>query len=602
MNSFSHAVLNKIFLTIDKLLFFCIVNQNLKKEFNMKKLTKLFSMWAMIFGILAFSLNFSACSDDSEEEHTPEETAKEYTITFNANDGSESPATTTQTFSATSLGTSVTLKANSFTREGYEFGGWSISADVNYATYEDRGTYTFYGDRTLYAVWELPANTCVITFDGNGGTTASGATTTTQRVSGSSSSYSATAKLDANPFTRSGYVFLGWSTSKDATTASYSDEYASYTVYYNTTLYAVWVSEASAITITLDANDGSGTTKTINTVQNQTVYLSSYTDNFSRDYATLKGWAKTANPENATTDYSLGSLGTSSFTATENLTLYAVWLENPKITFDANGGADSDGKTEKYQYLPGKYEDYALYWKFTPSGSLSVKLDENTFTREGYRFAGWGTTATSTSPSYYDKGTFTFTETTVLGMTVYTGKTLYAIWSENPKITYNLNGGSDDASFVETLGSDKAVTTKVPTAKYDYYTFAGWSTSSYASTAAYKAGDTINVSSNTTLYAVWKLGTIVEDKTEITVGSSSQVSLDFTLIKSESLTLQMYASGSNGLDFYIKSGSTNKYSYTGVTVKQTKTISLAAGTYKLVVGNENILLSKQATRLLKGAN
>ena len=408
---------------------------------------------------------------------------------------------------------------------------------------------------------------------------------------------SAKTKLDANPFTRSGYVFLGWATRKDATTASYSDEYASYTVYYSTTLYAVWVSEGSAITITLDANDGSGKTKIINTVQNQTVYLSSYTDNFSRDYATLKGWAKTENPENATTDYSLGSY----FTATENLTLYAVWLENPKIIFDGNGGSDSDGKTEYYQYLPGKYEDKALYWKFTPSGSLSVKLDENTFTRDGYYFAGWGTAATSTSPSYYDKGTFTFTETTLL-ITVYTDKTLYAVWSENPKITYNLNGGSDDENFVETLGDDKTVTTKIPTAKYDYYTFAGWSTSSSASTATYKAGDTINVSSNTTLYAVWKLGTIVEDTSTITVGSNSQVSLEFTLIKSETLTLQMYASGSNGLDFYIKSGSTNEYSYIGVTTKQTKTILLAAGTYKLVVGNENIAFSKQATRLLKGAN
>ena len=47
-------------------------------------------------------------------------------------------------------------------------------------------------------------------------------------------------KLDANPFTKSGYTFLGWSTDKTATKADYDDQGEYSFTDDETTLYAIW--------------------------------------------------------------------------------------------------------------------------------------------------------------------------------------------------------------------------------------------------------------------------------------------------------------------------------------------------------------------------
>ena len=72
------------------------------------------------------------------------------TITFNANDGSDSPSTTTQNIVS---GTATALTANSFTLDGYTFSGWATSADSTTIAYEDGANITVDADTTLYAVW-----------------------------------------------------------------------------------------------------------------------------------------------------------------------------------------------------------------------------------------------------------------------------------------------------------------------------------------------------------------------------------------------------------------------------------------------------------------
>ncbi len=82
------------------------------------------------------------------------------TITFNANDGSDSPSTTTQNIVS---GTATALTANSFTLDGYTFSGWATSADSTTIAYEDGANITVEEDTTLYAVWTLDAVT--VTWD-----------------------------------------------------------------------------------------------------------------------------------------------------------------------------------------------------------------------------------------------------------------------------------------------------------------------------------------------------------------------------------------------------------------------------------------------------
>ncbi|MCR5529844.1 MAG: InlB B-repeat-containing protein [Saccharofermentans sp.] len=71
------------------------------------------------------------------------------TVNFDANGG-------TGTMESHSFvnGVSEYLPANTFTREGYNFLGWSASADATVPTYTDHGQITVTEDMTLYAVWE----------------------------------------------------------------------------------------------------------------------------------------------------------------------------------------------------------------------------------------------------------------------------------------------------------------------------------------------------------------------------------------------------------------------------------------------------------------
>jgi len=74
-----------------------------------------------------------------------------YTITFNANGGEGSMEP--QRFE---VGVDTALNTNAFTRESYNFIGWSTAADGSGATYADEGAILeLTGDITLYAQWQF---------------------------------------------------------------------------------------------------------------------------------------------------------------------------------------------------------------------------------------------------------------------------------------------------------------------------------------------------------------------------------------------------------------------------------------------------------------
>lgn len=82
------------------------------------------------------------------------------------------------------------------------------------------------------------------------------------------------------------------------------------------------------------------------------------------------------------------------------------------------------------------------------------------------------------------------------------GDKVYFTVKEQPyTLTYNANGGSGVPSS-QTGSVSYTVTSTKPTR--NGYTFLGWSKTSNASYASYTAGDTITLTSDTTLYAVWQ--------------------------------------------------------------------------------------------------
>lgn len=71
-------------------------------------------------------------------------------------------------------------------------------------------------------------------------------------------------------------------------------------------------------------------------------------------------------------------------------------------------------------------------------------------------------------------------------------------------LSYNVNGGAGSIDSKSQLGigsTEIAITSSIPTRQG--YTFQGWAESATATTASYKKGDTITISADKTLYAVW---------------------------------------------------------------------------------------------------
>lgn len=123
-----------------------------------------------------------------------------------------------------------------------------------------------------------------------------------------------TLTLSSTKPTRTGYSFLGWSTSSTATSATYSAG-GSYTANSAATLYAVW--KANTYTITYNANGGTGAPGNQTKTYGKTLTLSSTKP--TRTNYNFKGWGTSASATTVT--YAAGA----SYTANAAATLYAVW-------------------------------------------------------------------------------------------------------------------------------------------------------------------------------------------------------------------------------------------------------------------------------------
>lgn len=159
-----------------------------------------------------------------------------YKVSYSANGGDGAPAVQTKEDAAT-----VIISTQRPTRAGYEFLGWSTSADSTDVAYTGGESYSAKAHLTLYAVW---AKDNTITYDANGGVGAPDAQTKHAADS---------VKLSNTRPTMTGYNFVGWSTVQGADTV----EYAPGSVYAGDSdlvLYAVW-REMSVVCF--DALDGS---------------------------------------------------------------------------------------------------------------------------------------------------------------------------------------------------------------------------------------------------------------------------------------------------------------------------------------------------------
>lgn len=235
-----------------------------------------------------------------------------YTVTFDSNGGSSvSPITNVSSGSLISAPTPPT-------KTGYTFAGW----------YEDNTTFANpwvfasetmpANNKILYAKWT--ANTYVATWFNNGGTGVSPATT--NQTFGS-----ATILPTTNP-TRTGYTLTGFwdaiSGGTQYTTPTVSSRAWDKTV--NTNLYAQWTINQYAVSY--NSNGGSAVSGANVTYGSLITQPSSPT----KSGYVFAGWY-----EDNTSFSNTWIFGSETMPA-NSLTLYAKWVAEITITFDANGG------------------------------------------------------------------------------------------------------------------------------------------------------------------------------------------------------------------------------------------------------------------------
>lgn len=145
-----------------------------------------------------------------------------YTVSYNANGGSNAPSSQTKIED-----TPLTITSSIPQKEGYVFKGWAKSKNAVTPQYLSGDGYETNANIILYAVWEPEVYT--VTFDANGGTGTLESKTIT---------YGNTMKMPNSVIKEYAYL-IGWSTDKNATKAEYALG-VDYKVKGNLTLYAVW--------------------------------------------------------------------------------------------------------------------------------------------------------------------------------------------------------------------------------------------------------------------------------------------------------------------------------------------------------------------------
>lgn len=201
--------------------------------------------------------------------------------------------------------------------------------------------------------------TYTLSYNANSG---SGAPSSQSQTVTAGSTPSMTFTISNTRPTRTGYDFMGWSTSDSATTASYQPG-GSITISANTTLYAVW--KAQTYTVSYNANGGSGAPAA--QTQNYPWHLQISMTTPTRPGHTFQGWSTSST---GTASYQPGDW----YTSLVSVTLYAVWsIVTYTVSYNKGSYGTGTNTTDTKTY------------------NVALTLKGAIFTRTGYTQDGWAT-------------------------------------------------------------------------------------------------------------------------------------------------------------------------------------------------------------------
>ena len=356
-----------------------------------------------------------------------------YSITYNGIEG----ATHTNPKSYSAETGAITLTAA--VKDGYTFAGWYENAEFSGEAVKVIAADSA-KDIVLYAKW-TENNYTVIFHSNNGSDTTSKQTFT----------YTESKALEANTFTKAGYVFKGWSADNAATEATYTDAQvvskltgkAEGEVH----LYAVWgLVEYAIVYENMDGAENADDNPTSFTEQDNVITLH---DPKGKTGYTFGGWYLDAE----LTDKVTGSLTLTSY---RTWTFYAKWTPNPySITFDSCLGDTVPTET--------------LLMTYDQAANLTLLSEMSAFTKYGYTFKGWSTVK---------GGAVEYTDgQNVINLATSGNITLYAVWELNEyTISYDLSPFTEVTNDNPTSYSfeDDDILLAAPGNPGTRYSFLGW--------------------------------------------------------------------------------------------------------------------------------
>ena len=343
---------------------------------------------------------------------------RKYKISFNGNTSTSGRMDTITCDS----GSNCTLPANAYSKVGYTFEGWSLNPNdsVVYGDKTDANITNIPSDNVvvLYAKWK--ANNYTVVFDGNNHSSGATATVTC--------TYDEDCTLPSNGFSRTGYTFKGWSTTKTGSTRYENNGYVRNLTPVKdatVTLYAVW--EANTYTVKFDKNSSEATGSVGSVVCTYDKDCTLPANNFTRVGATFDGWAVTSN---TAVQYKNKAI-VKNLTATANgtYTLYAHWKINTyNITY--NYGSGSAGN-----YHPS-------------SANYGEVINISNPSRSCYSFRGW--TISGYNSTYAKSGSSSTNVNTAISGT--TSATYFKNLATNGTVTFTANWGSYSCGSPSTGG------------------------------------------------------------------------------------------------------------------------------------------------------
>lgn len=459
-----------------------------------------------------------------------------YTINYNNNGGTGSLSSQTTTYN-----TAIKLRANTFTKTGYTFGGWKVTSGLNSSVakygsssssctasvssstiipnnyYVKNLTGVVDGSVTLTAQWV--GNPYTINFDSGDGTG-------TMDSQSATYGYGVNIKLKANTFTKTGYTFKGWKVTSGLNT---NNAYCG-----NTTSCATRVTSSTIIgdkwyVENLTAvNNGSVTLTaqwTINTYT-LTINWSIYGDGDFLGVDGIGGKSITVMSNNDN-DQHLATYSTSPLSFSVYIAKGGDFVVNENYYLVLKNGSETLGEGSKID----------ASWTPTSNATYTVEV-YNIYTMSAVAGTGVQTVTTTSNTSGFDNNKVkygdnaTFTATTKLGYDTFDGwyngttkvssnlsytltgvkanTTLTAKATPNTyTVKYNKNntsasGTMADSSFTYDVSSYlKSNSFIAPTGKV----FIGWATSASGDAVYTNAGLVKNLTATkggtVTLYAVW---------------------------------------------------------------------------------------------------